>query len=496
MLKLSAGFSGLDRWARVVFKNGFNPFGMLGALAVTNIVIALVSGILLLPFYSVSVHGAYSSVEAMLRDHPFTTGLLHSIHRYSSDAAIFLSLLHLARMFGIRAFHGARNLSWQTGLLALGLLWFIGWTGYWLVWDQHAFLVARLSARMIDSIPIFGTFLGRGLLLDSSINNQVFFVVFFVHMIVPLALFLTLWIHVSRVNRPIFITNWKTGLAVVGVLLAYSIAYPGLIDPQANAFRIERKISGDFFYTLPVFLFQKASTFGIWASFIGSYLLAAAIPWLIRTKKLRAPSFVKEEDCTECMNCFHDCPYQAIEMVPRQTPHPKYATTAWVNPERCVSCGICNGSCDQDANRLPALSTPDIENRIREWAPRDGSPAFLLFACKDVTGGVTLNIPDYRVIEVICSGHVNPKSLKLALNSGFKGVLIASSLPGACRYREGDDWIRQRVNGERKPFGGLGSTHRSKIRIASLGHGDLTSLAREARAFAAGGPVAPVSEEV
>jgi quinol-cytochrome oxidoreductase complex cytochrome b subunit len=171
-------FSRFDRWAASTWGEGINPFARLGALAVTSIFIAILSGTLLLLFYDVSVHSAYESVRLMLGRYWWFAGILHSVHRYSADAAMLFTLLHLFRILAIKAFTGGRAMSWATGVLAFGLLWLVGWTGFWLVWDQTGFLVAQFSARLLDVIPIFGTPLSRGLLLDKSVNNQIFFVVF------------------------------------------------------------------------------------------------------------------------------------------------------------------------------------------------------------------------------------------------------------------------------------------------------------------------------
>ena len=84
-------------------------------------------------WYRPSVHQAYASVAATVG--PWAAGLMRSLHRYSSDAAMFFALVHALRLFFERRFTGPRWLAWVTGIVGLGVLWFVGWTGYWLVWD-------------------------------------------------------------------------------------------------------------------------------------------------------------------------------------------------------------------------------------------------------------------------------------------------------------------------------------------------------------------------
>lgn len=100
----------------------WNPFLHTGAVAITSLAVATVSGILLLLWYQPSVHGAYASVAAM-GEAPLTAGLVRSLHRYSSDAAMLFILVHALRIVFERRFGGARWLAWVTGIAGLGLLW-------------------------------------------------------------------------------------------------------------------------------------------------------------------------------------------------------------------------------------------------------------------------------------------------------------------------------------------------------------------------------------
>ena len=115
-------FALFDRWATAAVGPRLNPFAHLGALGLTSIIIALITGVALLPFYAISMHAAYASVAQMLGEMRWSAGLIHSIHRYTADAAMFFSVLHLLKIYGNRAFKGGRTLSWETGLLAIGMV--------------------------------------------------------------------------------------------------------------------------------------------------------------------------------------------------------------------------------------------------------------------------------------------------------------------------------------------------------------------------------------
>ena len=215
----------LDRLIQHFIPPALNPFGQLGAMANTCLIIAVLSGIVLLFWYSPSVHLAYSSLEK-IRQSSGLGQLLRSLHRYSSDGCLFFVLLHAVRIVFQRRFTGARWLGWTTGVLLLSLLWFIGWTGYWLVWDVRGQHAALGTARFIDRLPIFAEPLSRSFLTDQSVPSLLFFLIFFVHMLAPLAMGVGLWMHLMRVNRSRFLAGRTMTLWILGSLLVLSLLLP------------------------------------------------------------------------------------------------------------------------------------------------------------------------------------------------------------------------------------------------------------------------------
>ena len=160
-------FLRLDRLLGRTIPDGLNPFLQTGAVALMALAIATVSGVLLLFWYSPSVHMAYASMADLS---PFAGGLMRSLHRYSSDACMFFVLVHALRLFFERRFTGAQWLAWVTGLAAVAMLWFIGWTGYWLVWDERAQHVAVGTASLLDAADLADP-MGRSFLSDAGVNS-------------------------------------------------------------------------------------------------------------------------------------------------------------------------------------------------------------------------------------------------------------------------------------------------------------------------------------
>ena len=46
---------------------------------------------------------------------------------------------------------GPRTLAWLSGLVLFGIMFLCGWTGYVMVWDVQAEVLAREGARWMDA---------------------------------------------------------------------------------------------------------------------------------------------------------------------------------------------------------------------------------------------------------------------------------------------------------------------------------------------------------
>ena len=227
--RLNRGLERLDRLVERIAPGSLNPLAQTAAIANAAYIVAPLTGVILLPWYSPSVHTAYESVEAMSRS-LWTAGLLRSLHRLSSDVTVLFAILHGVRLFLAGRFGGPRKLAWVTGILLIATLIFVGRLGYWLVWDQRAQRVALGTARMVDGLPIFADPLSRSFLTNEGVNSLLFFVVFFFHMLVPLAMGVMLWLHISHLSRSRFLP--RRPLAVwLGITLLVAAA----IEPARSA---------------------------------------------------------------------------------------------------------------------------------------------------------------------------------------------------------------------------------------------------------------------
>src|SRR5690606_29161276 len=207
-----------------------------------------------------------------------------------------------------REFSGARWLPWVSGVGTVGLIWFIGWTGYWLVWDQPAQQVAVTSMRLLDALPIFGEPLGRLYVADRMVPSLLFFVVFFLHMLLPLAIAVGLAIHLMRVSRAKLFPNAKVSAALTVGLMVSALIVPVPLDAPAQMAVKAAAFTVDGWYLTPLALALRFQSAGLWVALFGTLFTAAAIPWLLGRRRAPATyqSFVEASRCHACTQCVQD----------------------------------------------------------------------------------------------------------------------------------------------------------------------------------------------
>lgn len=481
--------------SRRLVPDAWNPLLHSGAVANTLLLVACATGALLLIWYSPSVHLAHASMRALEAD--FLGSAVRAAHRYSSDGCLAFVLWHALKLTAARRFTGARWLAWVTGLAGAGLLWFIGWLGYWLVWDEAARQVALGTARVLDVLPIFADPLSREFVADQTINSLLFFVVFFAHMVIPLAMGVALWLHIARLSRSDFLVSKQVAVVLVGLTLALSVAAPPLAAAAATMARVPGQFTFDAWYLAPLWLTDRLPGGVLFALLVGGGAVSFAVPWLLVKKKPR-PADIVLNNCTGCQDCMRDCPYDAITMVPRTDGKP-FALQALVDPSRCVGCGICTGSCKGGGSVLPHFEMLTERARIEQWidAAPAGQKPHLAFLCHDSAGdalevdfatGACAALPGYRVMKVPCAGWVQDITLERALRKGTPGILI-SACAGACRYREGVLWTQERLDGKRTPSLPQ-SAERARILLVEHDRTEGRALVAAARAFREGRPSA------
>ncbi len=484
----------VEDWARA--GRWGNPLAEAGAAADLSLVVAILTGILLLFWYVPSQSLAHASVVGM--GARSLGGILRSLHRYSSDAAVGFILWHALRTLAQRRATGPRWLAWVSGVFMLGLVWSIGWTGYWLVWDQRGRRIAEATARVLDAAPFMVEPLERSFLTSADLRGLLFFLVFFLHMIVPLAIGIGLWFHLARLRRSKFWPSKPVLLWLSAVLVLVSIVVPADVGPVANLGKLPGRSVLDVWYVALLPVVESVSGGLFLVGSLGLAALATAVPWLLRRRPAAAVK-VDTARCNACEQCVADCPYGAMQMVPR-TDGRRFPSQAEVMPSRCVRCGICVGSCSGGGVDLPWWSEARAWDRIARWLEASsaegegGDGVHIGFVCSEVLAGGTRIDPltgalegvaaprGWRFIEVPCAGWLRAPFIARALKRGARSVAIVSCHEDQCRFREGPQWLAARFEGERQPSLAERFRSEARVRIVRTAPGAIGRALRSLRA--------------
>jgi len=164
--------------------------------------------------------------------------------------------------------------------------------------------------------------------------------------------------------------------------------------------------------------------------------------------------------CSGCAVCTRACPYEAIERQPVAVDGAE-RVVAQVDRNLCMRCGVCVAACPSGSITLEDFSNQELLARMGAggWLERepDGraaveEPRLLVFVCQwsvrsdaDWAALERLQGDSLRIVNLPCSGRVDPAMILLALARGADGVLVAGCNEGECHYKRGTYLGRSKV---------------------------------------------------
>ena len=177
------------------------------------------------------------------------------------------------------------------------------------------------------------------------------------------------------------------------------------------------------------------------------------------------PATVDLNHCNGCGRCVEDCPYEALQLVPRSDSLP-YAVEVAVDASKCVSCGICTGSCPSSTPfrstdvlhtgiDLPDLSFTEMRERVHAIAATlTETPRVIVIGCWHGAAGARQNgAQKDGTLQLPCIAMAPPSLIDYVLSRDLAdGLAIAGCAESACYNRLGLEWTRQRIAGERNPY--------------------------------------------
>ncbi|HMV28976.1 MAG TPA: hydrogenase iron-sulfur subunit [Anaerolineales bacterium] len=429
----------------------FNPLYHTGTITIFLLVVILLTGIYLTMFYPFGFTFSYHAVSDI--ESNFIGRIIRAMHRYASDAAVIFALLHGWRTFFQDRFRGPRWLAWVTGVGMAVVVWAIGITGYWLIWDERAQVLNQSLFKVLANFKAGQTFIVDYLVGEAAGTGWVFMLIVIVlHLGLSALTGYFLWLHLKRMSRAKWLPpRYWMAISIFVILLAAALFPIGMLPPLSQTqLPSQAPIDLFFLFYLPTFLRGPQALF--WSVLLFIIGIALALPWIMPRAKTLKPVKVDLANCDGCTLCERDCPYTAIKMVPRTDgARPKFQ--AEIDPNLCVSCGVCIGSCPDNALTFGDIPlNPMWKNTLAEVTAQKNVK--VVFTCeRHAMHGVGehFNDPNVHIVPLTCIAMANPNLAAQALEAGASDVQFIGCPPEDCANREGNVWLNDRVNGERLP---------------------------------------------
>ena len=477
-------FARLDAWFNEFYTWRYNPLYHSGALVVACFVILLFTGIYLLLFYRISApYESGGSITAQW----WGGRWIRTLHRYVSDLAIVATVVHVVRMFAQGRTWGPRALAWVSGVFLAGFFFLCGWTGYVMVWDVQGQLLAVEGARILDALPLFSVPISRTFVGENALPQAFFFMNLFAHILVPVGIAMGLWIHVSRLARSYLMPPRALLWGTTGLFTVVSILWPAPMATKADLLRLPTSVPFDLAYGLWLPVTQMLAAGWVWLLVITLLAVMVAIPWIMKPEAEQAPppAYVEPKFCTGCEQCFHDCPYEAISMVKREGGGTRSEFVGLVDPAKCVSCGICSGSCGPMGVGPLERTGRDQLKLVKDFVAKvqPGADDIVIIGCFNGAGGRGVTeIAGAHVYPITCVGSLHTSVIEYLVRAGTGGVMVASCPPRDCWNREGVTWLEERIYNEREAEL-KNRVDRRRLRIVYAGEGERATIESELALF-------------
>jgi NAD(P)H-flavin reductase/ferredoxin len=277
---LRAAFMRTEALFNRAFGDRINPFYHLGAISFFLFWIVGATGLVLYIFFDTSVAGAWRSVQAVSEGGFGLGSVVRTMHRHATDAMLLTMLLHLVRHFAFDRLRGFRWFSWVTGVGLLWLAYIAAVNGYMLPWDRLAQFVTQASFEWLDALPGFGGRLIRNFIAPEHVNDRLFSLLVFIHIGVPLAMLLSMWVHVQRVPKAGTQPPRPIALSLAATLVLLALAAPVASHAPADLTTAPAQLAFDWFVLTLYPLIYAWSPRALWVAVGAGTLVLLVLPWL------------------------------------------------------------------------------------------------------------------------------------------------------------------------------------------------------------------------
>ena len=141
----------------------------LGSATLFLLALQVVTGVALSLYYVPTPDHAYESLKYITQTVPFGA-FLRGLHRWGASLIVVVAVLHMVRVFFMGAYKYPRELTWAIGILLLGVILGLGFTGYLLPWDNRAYWATVVGTSIVESWPVIGGFAARILRVGTDVG--------------------------------------------------------------------------------------------------------------------------------------------------------------------------------------------------------------------------------------------------------------------------------------------------------------------------------------
>ncbi len=177
----------------------FNYFWAFGGLAVVNLAIMIVTGILLAMAYTPNVNMAFDSVERIMRDVNYGW-LLRYAHANGASMFFIVVYVHIFRGLYYGSYKAPRELLWMLGVVILLLMMATAFMGYVLPWGQMSFWGATVITNLFSAIPLVGEGIVHWLWGGFAVGNPTLNRFFSLHYLLPFVIVGVVFLHVVALH--------------------------------------------------------------------------------------------------------------------------------------------------------------------------------------------------------------------------------------------------------------------------------------------------------
>lgn len=253
--------------------------------------IAVLTGIALLPYYRPIAGQAHPSVAAIQASAPLRA--VRAIHYWTSALLILLGAATLAYGLFTCAYRRPAHLAWVATVGLVLTFFFFQLTGHLLPWDKHAVSTTAIETGIAENVPLVGPPQARLLRGGDAVSSRTLTVWYVAHIaLFPMLLVGLAWLFLSQLRQAGI--RWQLpreplGAAVLALLLLV-VAAPVPLGPAATPADYGSYAALSEWYVLPLHgLLSIAQGIRPDLAFVGTVVIPGlvvlallALPWLDR----------------------------------------------------------------------------------------------------------------------------------------------------------------------------------------------------------------------